>query len=170
MINLEIKIAILNNEDIKKKVLEIKAKPMGTIHQIDTYFIVGVNRLKLREEKDKSYLVYYKRPDIFNSKYSKYYIINVPIFFSKTIKHLLSFIFGFKVIVNKKRDLFIYKNTRIHLDQVNNLGEFIELETVFVKNVKEKELKREHFFVLEFLGLNNLETIKESYSDLMLKV
>lgn len=168
MINLEIKIRILNSEEIKKKVLEIKAKPMGILHQFDTYFIVGNSRLKLREEKNKSYFVYYKRPDILDSKFSKYYILNIPIYFSRVAKKLFSFIFDVKVVIKKTRDLFLYKNTRIHLDKVDNLGEFIEIETVFIENDKEDDLKREHYFVIDFLGLKNLEKVKESYSDLML--
>lgn len=80
---------------------------------------------------------------------------------------MVSFILSIKVVVSKKRDLFIYKNTRIHLDKIGELGEFIELETIFVKNSKEDELKKEHSWVIDYLGLNDLEKIKESYSDLM---
>ena len=167
MINLEIKIRVFNSDEIKKKVLDIQAKFLGTLFQVDTYFIVGDRRLKLREEKNKSYFVYYKRPNILGSKFSKYYIVNIPVSFSKIIKKVASFIFGIKIVVNKKRDLFIYKNTRIHLDKIDELGEFIELETVFVKNLTEYELKEEHYFVINYLGLNDLEKIKESYSDLI---
>jgi adenylate cyclase class IV len=73
-------------------------------------------------------------------------------------------------VVNKKRDFFLYKNTRIHLDKVDNLGEFIELETVFTKNIMENDMRKEHFFVIDFLGLNNLKTIQKSYSDFMLSL
>ncbi len=170
MINLEIKVHILDIEEIKKKVLKIKAKPMGILHQIDTYFIVGNSRLKLREEKDKNQLVFYRRPNTLYSKFSKYYIINISIYFFSIVKKLLALIFGVKVVINKKRDLFIYKNTRIHLDEVEKLGEFIEVETLFKKNIKEKKLKKEHYFILKFLGLNDLKTVRESYSDLMLSL
>lgn len=167
MINLEIKIRVFNSVEIQKKVLDMQAKFVGTLFQIDTYYIIGRMRLKLREEKDKSYFVYYKRSNILDSKFSKYYIVNIPFSFSKIIKKMVSFIFSIKVVVSKKRDLFIYKNTRIHLDKIDELGEFIELETIFVKNSKGDELKNEHSFVIDYLGLNNLEKIKESYSDLM---
>lgn len=168
MINLEIKVATSNIEEIKRKILEIEAKDFDVLSQTDTYFIIGEKRLKLREEKDKSYLVFYVRPNTSNSKFSKYYIVNIPLYFSKIIKKILSFIFGLKVVVSKKRNLFIYKNTRIHLDEVKDLGSFMELETVFKDGVNENKLKSEHEFVVNFLGLNTLKSIKESYSDLLL--
>ena len=74
-----------------------------------------------------------------------------------------------EIIVNKKRDLFIYKNTRIHLDDVKNLGTYVELETVFNTNQIEEELITEHNFVIKSLGLDTLEKIPNSYSDLMIK-
>ena len=73
-----------------------------------------------------------------------------------------------EIIVNKKRDLFIYKNTRIHLDDVKNLGTYVELETVFNTNQIEEELITEHNFVIKSLGLDTLEKIPNSYSDLLI--
>lgn len=168
MKNLEIKIRVSNTEEIKNKAIEMEAKDFGILHQIDTYFLVGKKRLKLREEKDRSCLVFYIRPDTADSKFSKYYIINIASSLLKFTKILLTSFFSVKVIVNKKRNLFIYKNTRIHLDKVENLGCYVELETVFKEVGDEDELKKEHYFIIEALGLNKFESVKESYSDLML--
>jgi predicted adenylyl cyclase CyaB len=168
MKNLEIKVATHNIEDIKSKTIKIGAEDFGILYQVDTYFLIGKNRLKLREEKNRSYLVFYVRPDTLNSKFSKYYIINISLFFSKFIKKSLAFIFGVKVVVNKTRNLFIYKNTRIHLDEVKSLGSYVELETVFKEGGDEEELKKEHNFIIESLSLNKFELVKESYSDLVL--
>lgn len=168
MTNLEIKVRTFNIDEIRKKALEINADDFGLLHQIDTYFIVGVKRLKLREEKNKSYLVFYVRANTLDSKFSKYIIINIPLFFTKITKQILSLIFGIKVTVNKTRNLFIYKNTRVHLDEVKDLGLYIELETVIKKEEDTDELKKEHNFVIKTLGLDKLESIKESYSDLLL--
>lgn len=168
MKNLEIKVRTFNIEEIKKKVLEINADDFGLLHQVDTYFIVGEKRLKLREQKDKSYLVYYVRPNTLDSKFCKYTIINIPMYFTKITKQILSLIFGIKIIVNKTRNLFIYKNTRIHLDEVKDLGLYAELETVIKNNDDTEELTKEHNFVIQTLGLDKLESIKKSYSDLLL--
>lgn len=168
MINLEIKVATANLEEIKERAVKIDAKNIATLSQIDTYFLVGNKRLKLREEKGANYLVYYVRSNKKDSKLSKYKIINIPKNLVWWVKKLLSFIFGIKIIVNKKRDLLIYKNTRIHFDDVKNLGTYIELETVFNSNQKENELVNEHNFVIKSLGLDMLEKIPSSYSDLMI--
>ena len=169
MTNLEIKVVAQNLEEIKEKaIIKIDAKNIATLFQIDTYFLIGSKRLKLREEKDTKYLVYYVRNNKEKSKLSKYHIIAVPKKLVSFVKNILSFIFGVKVIVNKKRDLFMYKNTRIHFDDVKNLGTYVELETVFNNNQKENELVLEHNFVITSLGLDTLEKIPNSYSDLMI--
>lgn len=138
------------------------------LFQVDTYFLVGSKRLKLREEKGTDYLVYYVRDNKEDSKLSKYKIIDIPKNLVWWVKKLLSFIFCIKIIVNKKRDLFMYKNTRIHFDDVKNLGTYVELETVFNTDQKENDLTAEHNFVIKSLGLGMLEKIPNSYSDLMI--
>lgn len=168
MTNLELKVVAPNLEEIKDKAVKIDAKNITTLSQIDTYFLVGSKRLKLREEKDTNYLVYYVRSNKKDSKLSKYKIITIPKNLVWCVKKLFSFILGIKITVHKKRDLFIYKNTRIHFDDVENLGTYVELETVFNTNQKESELVVEHNFVITSLGLHILEKIPGSYSDLMI--
>lgn len=168
MINLEIKVATQNLEAIKDKAIKIDAKNIATLFQIDTYFLVGKKRLKIREEKDTNYLVYYVRNNNEESKLSIYHIINAHKKLVPFIKKLLSFIFGIKVIIHKKRDLFMYKNTRIHFDDVENIGTYIELETVFNTSQKEGDLVTEHNFVINSLGLDTFEKIPNSYSDLII--
>lgn len=168
MINLEIKVAAPNLEKIKDKAVKIDAKNLGTLSQIDTYFLVGSKRLKLREEMVTNYLVYYIRNNTANSKVSTYQIITIPKKLVALVKKLLSFIFGTHVVIHKNRDLFIYKNTRIHFDTVKNLGTYVELETVFNRNQKEDEPVSEHGFVIKSLGLDVLEKITNSYSDILI--
>lgn len=168
MINLEIKVAAPNTEEIKDKAIKIGAKNIAILSQIDTYFLVGKKRLKLREERSTNYVVYYVRSSKENSKLSKYKIINIPKNLVWWVKKILSFIFGIKIIVNKKRNLFMYKNTRIHFDDVKNLGTYIELETVFNTEQKEDVLVAEHDFVIKSLSLDTLEKIPNSYSDVMI--
>lgn len=168
MINLEIKVIAPNLEEIKDRAVKIEAKNIASLSQVDTYFLVGEKRLKLREEKDTNYIVYYIRNNKENSKLSKYNIVNIPKNLVWYVKKLLSFTFGIKVIINKKRELFVYKNTRIHFDYVENLGSYIELETVFNTNQKERDLIVEHDFVVKSLGLDTLEKIPNSYSDLII--
>lgn len=166
--NLEIKVKVNDFEKYRDKILDIKAKNFGVLIQIDTYFIVGKYRLKLREEGKQNYLVFYFRKNIKSSKESKYFIIYVNKILLVVVKKIFLVLFGEKIIVNKKRELFIYKNTRIHFDSVISLGNFIELETVFKDGTKDNDVKDEHNFVITNLDLDNLEKVAVSYSDLIL--
>lgn len=168
MTNLEIKISTSNLEEIKELAFKINAKYITTLYQKDTYFLVGKKRLKLREEQEKAYLVFYIRSDNGDSKFSKYHIINAPEQIKKSVKKILSLILGIKTTVNKKRELLIYKNTRIHLDTVESLGTYVELETVFNNHQEKDNLITEHNFVINSLNLNTMQKVPISYSDLII--
>ncbi len=73
-----------------------------------------------------------------------------------------------EAIVEKKRILYMYKNTRIHLDEVKNLGFFLELETV-VKGISKSEAIKEFEEVVNFLELDVKKQIKKSYRDLLIE-
>ena len=63
--------------------------------------------------------------------------------------------------------MWIYKNTRIHLDDVNKLGKFLELETV-IDGINLINAKKEHEKVIKLLNIAQCKKIKKSYSDLLL--
>ena len=69
-------------------------------------------------------------------------------------------------IVNKKRELYLYDNTRIHLDYVKNLGYFLELETKVSKGLRDAESRFNYVLVL--LKLQNKKEIRASYKDLLI--
>ncbi len=79
---------------------------------------------------------------------------------------VLDLLYGVKRVVKKTRDLYVYKNTRIHLDTVVDLGLFIELETVIHDGKNDEEYLIEHESVKQMLALSLYETIAESCSDL----
>ena len=142
---------------------------MGELHQIDTYFLSKKGRFKLREIDGEDYeLIYYERPDESEPKISTYEIIQLDYDSAKRMKKVLDASMGIKVIVEKKRELWIYKNTRIHLDVVDGLGEYVELETV-VKDAEMKDAEKEHDEVVELLELSQYEKCEMSYSDMLLR-
>jgi predicted adenylyl cyclase CyaB len=75
---------------------------------------------------------------------------------------------GVKAIVDKRRELWVYSNTRIHIDDVDGLGDFIELETV-ITNQTDIEAQSEHHFVKQSLEINDDQIVPVSYSDLIIK-
>ena len=132
MQNLEIKVKVVNFDSIKDRLGFSKYEK--TLEQTDTYFLVGKIQLKIRETETNAEIISYIRKIENGTMESAYYRINIFGNSLNFIKSIFSFIFVTKVIVIKKRDLYVYKNTRIHLDTVENLGKFIELETVCQKD------------------------------------
>lgn len=141
------------------------ARRKGILRQTDTYFLSGFDRLKLREIRgDHAELIFYRRPNTSSVRYSEYTVVRV----SKParVKKLFSKLFGIRVVVMKKRILYIYKNARIHIDSVAGLGSFIELEVLVLHGKKQAEslmaVLKEEFRIRE------ASIIGGSYSDILL--
>src|SRR5688500_5758668 len=114
MKNIEIKAKCINLEALKETVAKNEGKFDRSMRHIDTYFNVSKGRLKLREiDGVESFLIYYERLNTLESKESSYQIYKTSD--PASLKNLLSVMFGIKVVVDKKRDLYFIKNTRIHL-------------------------------------------------------
>lgn len=167
MKNLEIKVEVKNLDDIKNRLAFGAYK--DTLGQVDTYFLLGETKIKIREEKMVSELIVYFRKMKKGTRESRYYRLPLTPYSFFIIKNILSFILGVKVRVIKKRDLYIYKNTRIHIDITNELGNFVELETVCRDPLCHKEYYDEHEEIKQKLSLNEYKIIAGSYSDLLWK-
>ena len=165
MKNLELKAKCGSFESVRQRLVYLKAEYRETVEQIDTYFNAPKGRVKLREiEVGKAYLVYYERPNGAASRFSTYQVWDIPS--PAAFKEIMSTVLGVKVIVEKQRELWLFGDTRIHLDRVMNLGEFVELETV-IRNQTEREAWMEHQSVKEAIGIMEMDLIAESYSDLL---
>lgn len=177
--NLEFKAKCQSLKSLYPRLADLNASYRETNHQIDTYFYVTKvkdasiletckPRLKLREidEADEGWLIYYERPNQNASRYSQYQLseINDP----STLKALLTAALGVETIVKKQREIWMFKNTRIHLDTVADLGQFIELETVF-QGQTEAEAVDEHQHVKNILHLGTADPVAVSYSDLVMQ-
>ncbi len=163
--NLEFKVRYDSIDNLLPKLQELKAIHKEVIHQVDTYFNNPKGRLKLRETEasDDGWLIYYERPNNKESRYSIYELCRIPE--PTQLKELLSVSLGIKTIVKKDRSFWLYNNTRIHLDTVEGLGEFVELETVF-QGQSDLEATQEHQHVKTMLELNLADPIAVSYSEL----
>lgn len=163
MKNLEIKARIDDINEPQILLKKIGAKFINRGRQIDTYYIVPSGKFKLRKFNQKNgNLIFYKRKESLNPKWSNYLIFHIsePDKFNKFLQQ----IFPTQTIVNKIRIFYRYKNARIHLDNVKNLGKFIEIEAE-VKNgeLQAKKTMRE---LLNYLKIPKRDFIKKSYSDL----
>jgi predicted adenylyl cyclase CyaB len=165
MKNIELKVKIEINKvlaDLKK----LNTLYFGELSQTDTYFLLGRKRLKIREEGGKSEIIYYVRDDIAESKQSKYFKFYINRIILPFVKLFLHAFLGKKKIIKKHRNLHYHAHTRIHLDNVEKLGEFLELETVIDNHHDQDYFIDEHNRVIKALSLSDCLIISNSYSDL----
>ena len=167
--NLELKVELEDFSDILRNIVSLDVKEAGILYQVDKYFLIGKKRLKLRDVNGGSQLIYYSRPDTQEPKLSQYYVFKFTNKQRIVIEKILSIFFTIKAVVSKKRTLYLYRHTRIHLDKVENLGNFLELETVFNRKDPQYDFYHEHNAVIDTLGLSRYKKIKSSYSDLVLE-
>lgn len=160
-LNLELKIKVISRKFLMDKIKNSKANYIKTIHQKDVYYKIRKGLLKLRIENGTYTLIKYLR-DEKGKRWSNYHLLTLT---GENPENYLKDIFKVDTVVEKKRELYMYKNTRIHLDKVKGLGNFLELESVVINNKKESE--KEFNEAVKFLGLDLSKQIKTSYKNLL---
>lgn len=168
MRNIELKVSVNNFDELTQKLVAFDAERQGVLRQRDTYFNVECGRLKLREIDGIEFeLIYYERPNKSESKISTYEIVKLDAESAQKIKSILTKSLGIKIVVEKERNLWMYENTRIHLDVVQGLGYFLELETV-VDTTSQTDATQEHLRIIESLNLSQYSKQSRSYSDMFM--
>jgi adenylate cyclase len=169
MKNLEIKLQ-LDQTTLNNLVVHLKPYYSETLIQTDTYFVTKQGRLKLREENGKkAYLIRYQRPDLEEPKESDYLfysVDNVTLFLSVLGDSLRE-----ELKVKKRRALYFPKpHLRVHLDQVENLGDFLEIEIILSEEVPLSTAETEMRELQQELQLLNLKKIDCGYRELLKKM
>ncbi|MGH2914499.1 MAG: class IV adenylate cyclase [Solirubrobacteraceae bacterium] len=140
------------------------AEDHGVLWQRDTYFCAVVGRIKLREQHPgDAHLIGYRRADEPQPRDSRYRI--APVTDPDRMLSLLAACLGVRVTVCKHRRLLLWHSVRIHLDEVDQLGCFIELEAVAAPD---SDLEREHQLVAqlrEALAITDERLIASGYAD-----
>ena len=153
--------------DLARCALEgLGARREGTQEQSDLYYHCPTGRLKLRRIDDThAELIWYDRPDEEGLRTSTYR--RVPIADDAALHAALSSGLGVRGEVRKRREVWHWHNVRVHLDDVSELGRFIEFEAVIagesdeaISLVRLDELGRA-------LGLEDANDVSGSYADLM---
>ena len=163
--NIEIKARINDYENVKRLVENLCSTPIKTEQQEDTFFNTTSGRLKLRETNGESAIMYYDRPNSFEPKQS-----DIALSFTKnpdTLKSVLSKSNGIRGIVNKERILYKYGQTRIHLDDVEGLGNFIELEVVLKEKQSAQDGEAIANDLLNKFDIKTTDLIDVAYIDLI---
>ncbi len=161
--NLEIKIPLNNFDDVLKRIKQNDCEFKAELNQKDVYYKINEKLLKLRIENGTCSLIKYLRDENAKDRFSNYEVLNIS---NPNAEEFFNDIFENYAVVEKKRILYLYDNTRIHLDEVKNLGMFLELETLVIAG-KVDAIKRFNN-VVSFLNLDVSTQIKASYKDLIL--
>src|SRR4051812_7272072 len=127
MTNIEIKARCMEPEAVRRLLAVRGVSLSRRMHQVDTYFHVPRGRLKLREiDEVEAQLIQYDRPDRAAAHASDYIV--APVSEPNPLKQALLHALGVHVVVEKTRELYLWGQTRVHMDEVTGLGCFLELE------------------------------------------
>jgi homotetrameric cytidine deaminase len=146
------------------------AVDQGVLTQVDTYFAAREGRLKLREEDGVGTLIPYARADEAVARTSTYHLVAVPD--PTALKTALDGALGTVVVVEKFRRLLLWENVRIHLDAVEGLGTWLELEAVGVGGTDSSDLADEHRKVAELravLKIDDEDVAATGYAAMLLE-
>lgn len=159
--NLEIKIGVPGFSELLIKMGGCDCHYTALIRQKDVYYRNSKGLLKLRIQEKGNELIFYNRDEVSSHRKSDYHILHL----GNEAENYFARIFDIDVTVEKVRQLYMYKNTRIHLDTVTGLGDFLELEAVVTTTV---EAAQEEFdFLFSRLELGKYVSIRKSYSNLL---
>jgi len=133
--------------------------------QRDTFFHCNSGRLKLRQEGSTAELIFYSRNSDAEARESRYWRCAVSDISGSVA--LLTAAFGIEGVVQKQRLLFHIGQTRVHLDTVENLGSFVELEVVLSELQTTDDGKQIATALMNELGIAPADMIGPAYIDLI---
>ncbi|MEW6654227.1 MAG: class IV adenylate cyclase, partial [Bacteroidota bacterium] len=152
-LNLEFKIKMDSHKQFEAILKKNNAEFKGTLNQKDIYYKTSKGLLKLRVEGKKNTLIKYLREEK-GKRWSNYELLELR---GRNPEKYLESILKIEAVVEKKRKLYLYDNTRVHLDQVKELGQFLELETLLTDG--KMEATKRFNYIKRMLGIENVEQI-----------
>ena len=173
-INFEFKARAKNLVSLENKLLQLYPHFIGEDKQTDTYFNVAKGRLKLREGNIENALIYYERQNVRGGKQSDILLYkHQP---DASLKDILTKIHGIKVIVKKVRKIYFVDNVKFHLDTIDELGTFIEVEAIDnsgnigFESYRIGKLKEQCEKYANLFEIKSEDYVSHSYSDLILEL
>lgn len=164
--NIEIKARVADIEALRATVTAIADQGPIEIIQDDTFFKCDAGRLKLRTFAiGDGELIFYRRNNQTGPKESFY--VRSPTSAPETMRDALSLAYGQVGRVQKRRTLFIVGRTRVHLDKVSGLGNFLELEVVLDEHEPFEAGVREAHEFMTRLSVDPSQLIEGAYIDLL---
>ena len=166
-INVEIKAKCENQDEIRNLLKSFGADFKGTDIQTDLYFKVNNGRLKLREGNVENHLIYYQRENISGLKQSDVILFKTES--DSTLKEILKLSLGVLIEVKKQREIYFIDNVKFHLDFVESLGHFVEIEAIDLDgSIGKEKLHQQCQHYIDLFKISEKDFISVSYSDLLL--
>jgi len=166
--NIEIKAYVRNLPSLRSRAEALSDTPVQVIPQEDTFFHTPKGRLKLRLLRpDFAQLVYYERADQGGPKRSNYHIYETHD--PAGLRTALGMALGVRGVVRKTRYLYLAGQTRIHLDDVEGLGQFMELEVVLREDQSDADGQSIAEGLMTRLGIHKEDLLDGAYMDLLEK-
>lgn len=164
----EIKARTTRTGEIRALLQAKNADFRGTDHQVDHYFNVPEGRLKLRSGNIEHSLIFYRRNNQAGPKDSSVSLTKVDTqTLADNLAATLDQALGTWVKVDKQREIYFIDNVKFHLDTVDGLGTFLEIEAIGDRASEREDLlaQCEHF--MRYLGVAEDDLVENSYSDLL---
>lgn len=164
--NVEIKAAVTDLAGADAELAALSAGEPISLVQEDTFFHCARGRLKLRKLSPvRGELIHYDRPDEAGPKTSEYAV--VPTTDPDRLRDLLAAACGIVGVVRKRRTVRLVGRTRVHLDDVEGLGTFVELEVVLGEGEPAERGIAEAHRLMGTLGIADDQLVCGAYIDLL---
>lgn len=164
--NVEIKARVADMVSLSNRARLISTDGPFEIYQEDTFFHCEAGRLKLRKfADDRGELIFYRRADQSGPKESFY--LRSETADPDTLTRSLKLAYGVCGRVTKSRVLYLVGRTRVHLDKVQGLGEFLELEVVLQDGESVQGGEAEALDLMKRLGVEQTQFVEGAYIDLL---
>lgn len=166
-VNIEIKARSNRIAAIRHWLLGQGARFAGTDNQTDTYFRVPQGRLKLRQGNVENNLIAYQRPDTAGQRRSDFWITKAED--PAALRTVLENSLGILVEVVKSREIYYIGNVKFHIDEVRELGSFVEIEAGnLLAELSVEELEAQCRYYCGVFEIGEADYLQGSYSDMLL--
>jgi predicted adenylyl cyclase CyaB len=167
-VNIEIKAQCIDPDRIRRLLEQNGADYKGRDRQIDTYFKIPAGRLKLRQGTIENSLIYYDRPDAAGPKRADVSLFRTNPTGGKHLRELLTAALDVWVVVDKQRDIYFIDNVKFHLDTVEGLGCFVEIEAIDETGaIGPDKLRAQCEHYMKLFNIAKTDLVNVSYSDLL---
>lgn len=156
-----------HQESVRDFLNKNSAKFLGTDNQTDTYFKVPEGRMKIRKGDIENFLIFYNRENLKAEKKSEVEIY--PLQKHPYLERITRKTYEILAEIKKTREIYFIENVKFHIDSVESLGKFVEIEAISENDdLCLENLARQCRDYKELLEIRDEDLISESYSDILL--